>query len=381
MLKTDLLVIGAGPYGLAAAAYAGHLGVEHVLVGNPMSFWRDHMPDGMLLRSPLDWQIDPLERRTLRTFLQARQIPSTTAEPLPVEEFRAYAHWFQEGYALAPLPIWIAQLERVDGGFLATAEREQILAESVVLTPGFAPFAHVPPELQRLVPEGRYSHTCDEVSFNRFRGRRCLIIGGRQSAYEWAALLAEAGAERVHISHRHAQPHFEASDWSWVATMIDATASERGWWRNLPEAEREAIRQRFWAEGRLKLEPWLPARLPPKTVQCHPHTNLTACDENGAGELDVLLDSGAALRVDHVIFATGYRVETSELPLLAHPSIKPHLRSVDGFPLLGEDFQTSVDGLYMAGLPATRDFGPFFGFVSGAPLAARMIVERVAGRR
>jgi thioredoxin reductase len=381
MLKTGLLIIGAGPYGLAAAAYAGHLDVEHVLVGNPMSFWRDHMPAGMLLRSPLDWQIDSLQRRTLRAFLQERQIPSAAAEPLPVEEFRAYADWFQEGYALAPLPIWISQLERVDGGFLATADSEQILADSVVLTPGFAPFAHIPSELQRLVPEGRYSHTCDEVSFERLRARRYLIVGGRQSAYEWAALLAEAGARRVHISHRHAQPHFDASDWSWVAAMIDATASERGWWRNLPEAEREAIRQRFWAEGRLKLEPWLPARLSPKTVQCHANTTLTSCDQNAAGELDVHLDSGATLTVDHVIFATGYRVETSELPLLEHPSIKPYVQSVDGFPLLDEDFQTSVEGLYMAGLPATRDFGPFFGFVSGAPLAARIIVGRVARSR
>ncbi len=47
---TDFLVIGAGPFGLAMAAQAQALGVDHILVGQPMSFWKQHMPAGMVLR-------------------------------------------------------------------------------------------------------------------------------------------------------------------------------------------------------------------------------------------------------------------------------------------------------------------------------------------
>ncbi|MEA2423923.1 MAG: hypothetical protein QOH13_333, partial [Thermoleophilaceae bacterium] len=49
----DVAVVGAGPYGLAAAA---HLRAEDGLTvrvfGEPMSFWERQMPVGMLLRSP-----------------------------------------------------------------------------------------------------------------------------------------------------------------------------------------------------------------------------------------------------------------------------------------------------------------------------------------
>jgi thioredoxin reductase len=41
---TDLLIIGAGPYGLAKAAYARHLGINHVVVGKPVDFWKVNMP-------------------------------------------------------------------------------------------------------------------------------------------------------------------------------------------------------------------------------------------------------------------------------------------------------------------------------------------------
>ena len=58
-ISTDLLIVGAGPFGLALAAAASDAGVEHVVVGEPMSFWRDHMPAGMLLRSDTSWHLDP----------------------------------------------------------------------------------------------------------------------------------------------------------------------------------------------------------------------------------------------------------------------------------------------------------------------------------
>jgi FAD-dependent urate hydroxylase len=377
--ETDLLIIGAGPYGLAAAAYARERGIDALLAGKPMSFWRTNMPAGMLLRSPLDWQIDPLGRRTLLAFLLERGIRVDDAVPMPLELFCDYASWFQDSYGLRPAARWISSVQRDDDGLTATAEDgERILGRNVLIAPGFAPFAHIPLELAQLVPDGRYSHTCDTVELERFRGQRCLIVGGRQSAYEWAALMAEAGAAQVHVSHRHKAPRFAASDWSWVGSMIDATARQRGWWRNLSDEERESIRQHFWDEGRLKLEPWLPARLNPDIVRRHSETMLLSCEETSNGALEVGLDSGERFTVDHVLFATGYRVDMSTLSGLLGADIMMDLRTQDGFPELDEDFQSSIPGLFIAGLPATRDFGPFFGFVSGAPLAARLIVDRVA---
>jgi hypothetical protein len=49
--------------------------------------------------------------------------------------------------------------------------------------------------------------------------------------------------------------------------------------------------------------------------------------------------------------------------------------------VLDEHFQTSVAGLFMPGFVATRDFGPFFGFVRGCPAAATLIVSGLRQRQ
>jgi hypothetical protein len=91
----------------------------------------------------------------------------------------------------------------------------------------------------------------------------------------------------------------------------------------------------------------------------------------------VVLDTGATFEVDHVIMATGYRVNLQNVPLLAHGGLLDELAMADGFPTLDAHFQSSIPGLYFSGLPATRDFGPFFGFTLGCPAAGKVIVEHV----
>ncbi len=71
-METDLLIIGAGPFGLALAAQAAHDRIEHLVVGKPMEFWRRNMPEGMFLRSACDWHLDPLNVHTIDSFLQSQ---------------------------------------------------------------------------------------------------------------------------------------------------------------------------------------------------------------------------------------------------------------------------------------------------------------------
>jgi len=52
MTACDVAIIGAGPYGLSAAAHLRTVkGLEVRVFGEPMSFWDYNMPVGMLLRS------------------------------------------------------------------------------------------------------------------------------------------------------------------------------------------------------------------------------------------------------------------------------------------------------------------------------------------
>ena len=74
---TELLIVGAGPFGLALAAHARHLGVDPLVVGEPMGFWKRHMPKGMYLRSACDWHLDPEGIDTIEAYLAA-QTPGTS---------------------------------------------------------------------------------------------------------------------------------------------------------------------------------------------------------------------------------------------------------------------------------------------------------------
>src|ERR671921_306892 len=49
---SDVAILGAGPYGLAAAVSLRGAGHTVTVLGEPMSFWERNMPRGMLLRSP-----------------------------------------------------------------------------------------------------------------------------------------------------------------------------------------------------------------------------------------------------------------------------------------------------------------------------------------
>jgi FAD-dependent urate hydroxylase len=95
----------------------------------------------------------------------------------------------------------------------------------------------------------------------------------------------------------------------------------------------------------------------------------------------VALDSGEVLTVDHVVFATGYKVDLARVPFLA----KGLLSSVDvqdGFPVLDQHFQTSVPGLYITSLAATRDCGSFLAFTVSVRAQAKIIDrDMTEGRR
>jgi thioredoxin reductase len=150
-----------------------------------------------------------------------------------------------------------------------------------------------------------------------------------------------------------------------------------GWFRKLSPEERELIEQRFWAEGRLKLEPWLAPRIHKPQIKIWSKRSVESCKVSSQGSLVVRLTGGADLEVDHVLLATGYHVNVQQVPYLSKTTVLPQLKMHGGFPVLDEDFQTSVPGLFLTGLAATRDFGPFYGFVRGCPSAAKIIGDRV----
>ena len=202
-------------------------------------------------------------------------------------------------------------------------------------------------------------------------------MGGRQSAYEWAALIGEQGAERIDIVHRHDVPLFERVSWKFVDDYVDSMLAVRGWWRTLPHSERERIARQFWEAGRLTLEWWLIPRL--ATDQFHRWPGTSVIDIRKTLEpWSLSLSNGERLSVDRIVFATGYKANLPNVPYLG--GLVDKIDLIDGFPVLDAAFQSSVAGLYITGFAATRDFGPFLGFTKACPAAATLIVDDLLQR-
>jgi FAD-dependent urate hydroxylase len=378
-----LVVIGGGPYGIATAARAIEKGIETVVVGRPFGFWTDNMPEGMYLRSGPDWHLDASGVHTFEAFLEEGGISGAEIDPVPIGVFLDYARWFQaeKGVAVDERLVTSVALDgdlgpgdRASGhNFkISLDDGAQLIADAVVAAPGVGYFQNTP-DWSAGLPHGLCSHTCDQVRFHDFAGARVLIVGGRQSAYEWAALVGEGGAEQVDIVHRHEVPRFERVSWRFVDEYVERTVASPGWWRSLPASEQEMIVRKFWEVGRLTLEWWLTPRLQGKRFRRHPLTSVVAASTGSAGAVRVQLSDGTELDVDRIVLATGYKADLARIPYLTE--VLPLVATADGFPLLDDAFQTSLPGLFMPGFTGTRDFGPFFGFTKGCPAAADLVVR------
>ena len=221
------------------------------------------------------------------------------------------------------------------------------------------------PQWSTAVPAGIGVHTAELIRFEELRGARVLIVGGRQSAYEWAALLGDHGAERVDIVHRHDVPRFERVSWRFVNAYVDATLGVPGWWRSLTQTEQDAIARQFWEVGRLTLEWWLTPRLAGDRFHRWPGTHVVKITADHDNTATVTLSNLQQLTVDRIIFATGYRTDISQVPYL--DDVISQIGAADGAPVLDTAFQSTLAGLGSRASPPPAPLGRSSGSPKPAP--------------
>jgi len=388
----EVAVIGAGPYGLSVAAHLRRAGVSTRVFGEPMSFWRDHMPKGMRLRSP--WRAthlsDPDRALTLDAF--AAEHGTDKDQPLPLEEFVAYGDWFRQRAVPNIDRRTVRQVEAGSKDFqIELADGELFAADRVVIATGLINQDYRPAPFRDL-PAALVTHTCEHADLAPWRGRRVAVIGRGQSACESAALLAEAGAAVELISRGEIR---------WLgATTPEAMAQRPALWklrdvlaapsavgpfplgwlaespaavRRLPFALREQFTRRCLMAGAAG---WLNPRF--KNVRCHPGRAITGVHAL-SDRIVIDLDSKPTT-FDHVMLGTGYRVDISRLGLLS-PRLLEKIACTAGSPALRSGFESSVDRLHFVGSYAVQSFGPLLRFIAGAPFAARAVTDAVLGRR
>jgi len=383
----DAIVVGAGPYGLSTAAHLVGRGLRVAVFGKPMGLWRDHMPVGMLLRSQW-WATHLSDHQHRFTFDRfASETNASIAYPIPRATFIEYGLWFQRRAVPMVDTTFVSSIERdADGFALTLADGRRVTAAAVVMAIGVAYYAHRPAIYDHL-PASLVSHSCDHHDFSRFSGKQIVVVGGGQSAIEYAALLHEAGAA-VHLVARR------AIEWRSPDRAVQRTATERimapratvapGWdnWclERLPSAFYHLPQ---WAKDRYNhyvsgASDWLRHRIIGK-ISLHEAQTILAIDAKGDAAVATTLD-GRTLRADHVMLATGYGVDLDKLTMIG-PSLRRSIQTMDGTPLLSPWFESTVPGFYFSGLTSLRAFGPLYRFVAGCGPAARRAARAIVQRR
>jgi len=394
MTTCDVAIIGAGPYGLSIAAHLKARGVNFRIFGNPMHTWLSHMPRGMRLKSEgfASSLYDPGSTFTLEAYCAEKTIPyATTGLPVPLEVFTAYGLEFQKRFVPELENKLVDSLDRSADGFRLRLEDGAIVsARSVVLAVGLTHYKNFPAMLASL-PEEFATHSSQHTSVDRFKGRNVAVVGAGASALDLAALLNQAGA-RVQVIARKPAIKFhdppQKGEPSLVARLRNPlTGIGPGWklylcthapllFRQMPQQFRLEKVQRILGPAPC----WFTKDQVVGKVIFHTGVSITGANvQNGQVNLQLSDDQGArkTLVADHVIAATGYKVDLRRLTFIG-ADLQSRIRSVENTPVLSSNFESSVPGLYFVGASAANTFGPLLRFAFGAGFTARRLSKRLA---
>jgi lysine/ornithine N-monooxygenase len=391
--ETNVAIVGAGPYGLSLAAHLNSRNIDFQIFGEPMQFWREHMPKGMQLKSDgfASNLYDPKSTYTLRHHCQEQGINYTdTMLPVKLDTFVQYGIAFKTRFVPHLRTSNVLSIDKISNGFSLRLDNDDVVAaRRVVVAAGIRHFRHIPPCLKTLSSQ-YVTHSSEHHELASFRNRDVVVLGAGASATDIAALLQDNGAKvqlvaRAQIVHFHYRGDTERS----LLQKLRRPSSGIG----------PGLRSRFYCDA-----PWLFHYLPENLRLLAVRRHLGPAGgwfmkNRVIGRIPMLVGSSLedaevkhdrlhlkirgpngvlqALVADHVIAATGYKLDLLRYEFLA-AEIRSRLKAVDSTPVLSSSMESSVSGLYFMGAIAANSFGPVMRFAFGARFAATRIAQTLA---
>jgi len=191
MPPEDVLVIGAGPAGLAASACLRREGLEHVVLereGKMGSAWHRHC--------------DRLHLHTTKTYSGLPMMPWRKAAPRDPsrEQVVQYLQSYAAEHRIAPrLGVTVHQVSRRGDRFTVETSAGVVTPRFVVMATGYNGVPNLPlvPGLESL--HGTAIHAGSYKNAGPYRGKRTLVVGCGNSGAEIALDLAEQGVDMAMV--------------------------------------------------------------------------------------------------------------------------------------------------------------------------------------
>ncbi len=320
----EVAVIGAGMYGIAAAAALMLKGIRNIVL-------IDRAADGQegpwityarmrTLRSPkhLPGVALGLPSLTFRAWYEAGFGATAWSALYKVEnaDWQDYLGWVRRALAL-PVRSATEMLGIVPrGGHLALSLRQggtrsEVLARRVVLATGRpgAGGAHLPPGIDSSLRPDRAAHSEDKIDFSRLCGKAVAVIGAGPSAWDNAATALEHGAGRVDMyARRSALPQVNKGRGSANPGFFEG-------WASLPAASRWRLLAYLDDVQSPPPHESILRTLRHPGFRIHLGTPVRAAVPDGTG-VALTLGSGIVATAEFLILGTGFSVDVAAIPEL-----------------------------------------------------------------
>jgi cation diffusion facilitator CzcD-associated flavoprotein CzcO len=193
MADGPVVVVGAGPAGLASAAALGRAGLAATVLEQHSvgSSWRG--------------RYDRLRLNTSRwtsTLPHSHYARGTGLFPSRDEMVKYLEHYAEENGLDVRLGTRVDRIEREGDGWVLTTSAGELRARHVIVATGFEHTPVIPQWPGRELFKGRLLHAGEYRNAEAFRGAEVLVVGPGCSGMEIAYDLAEGGAERVLVAVR-----------------------------------------------------------------------------------------------------------------------------------------------------------------------------------
>jgi putative flavoprotein involved in K+ transport len=188
----DVVVVGAGPAGLAAAATLRARGIHATILERG-----EHVGEQWRTR------YDRLHLHTVRWLsnLPGYRIPREFGRWVARDQFVQYLEQYTAHHGLEPrFGVEASRIDRDDGQWMVRTSAGTIPARIVVMASGYTRVPYLPRWPGTF--DGPMVHSAEYRNPRPYRGQDVLIIGAGNSGTEIAVDLAEGGASRVRTAIR-----------------------------------------------------------------------------------------------------------------------------------------------------------------------------------
>lgn len=374
-MKTNVLIIGAGYYGISTACYLAQKNISFIIIGKPFTLWFNHILGDAALRSELieTEMYVPGSPYNLIKFIK-KQYPGKAKEMLKKEIsmklFKEYLTWIKKELSFKINENEAISIRETKEGFhTILANKEKVDSKAIVIATGMGVHRYIPKCLTGFHSK-KILHAWDVNQYKSLKNKKILIIGTGQSAAE-ALNYLKKNNELIWVT-RHA-PTFYKDPIKVPAWLFKLLIHVSPYLYLTNKTLRKIIPKNSY---RSTITPSLKKTLEsPEIRKIYASVQDLHLKKKG----NEFVSEKYRLEAEIIISATGYKYDLEKIAFLS-PEIREGIKKKEMSKLVDKNFETAVKNVFVIGGITEPVHGIAQRFLFGARHAARKVSSIIEKR-